>query len=143
VPRQAAPVRCAHAWSTRSGPPGFDGVLSQTLGQLFDIRQKLPGQAGTIQCDDDSVVHCGRRPGKARAYHVSPEVSHLRKLVPALFDLFAEQDKLLSPHFAGPAWAHAFIERDGRYWCTYETDSGGAVLLDSHAEQTSILRSAV
>jgi glucose-6-phosphate 1-dehydrogenase len=43
----------------------------------------------------------------------------------------------------GPAWAHAFIERDGRHWRKYETASDAAVLLDSNAEQTSILRSAV
>jgi glucose-6-phosphate 1-dehydrogenase len=46
----------------------------------------------------------------------------------------------------GPAWADAFIERDGRHWRKYQTASDGALhqplLLDSNAEQTSILRAS-
>jgi glucose-6-phosphate 1-dehydrogenase len=41
----------------------------------------------------------------------------------------------------GPAWADAFIERDGRHWRKYETPADGAVLLDSNAEPTAVLRS--
>jgi hypothetical protein len=43
----------------------------------------------------------------------------------------------------GPGLGARIIERDGRHWRKYETASDGAVLLDSNAEQTSILRSAV
>jgi glucose-6-phosphate 1-dehydrogenase len=43
----------------------------------------------------------------------------------------------------GPPWADAFIERDGRHWRKYDTTSDGAVLLDSNAEPTLILRSAI
>jgi glucose-6-phosphate 1-dehydrogenase len=41
----------------------------------------------------------------------------------------------------GPAWADAFIERDGRYWRKFESHSAKpVVLLDSDNTQTAILR---
>jgi glucose-6-phosphate 1-dehydrogenase len=43
----------------------------------------------------------------------------------------------------GPAWADAFIERDGRHWRNFQAPPGrGLVLLDSNGEQTPILRSS-
>jgi glucose-6-phosphate 1-dehydrogenase len=43
----------------------------------------------------------------------------------------------------GPAWADAFIERDGRHWRKYDSTSERAlVLLDSNGEQTRLLRTS-
>jgi glucose-6-phosphate 1-dehydrogenase len=43
----------------------------------------------------------------------------------------------------GPAWADAFIERDGRHWRNFQPPPGrGLVLLDSNGEQTPNLRSS-
>jgi glucose-6-phosphate 1-dehydrogenase len=41
----------------------------------------------------------------------------------------------------GPAWADAFIERDGRHWRKFESHPANpVVLLDSNSRQTAILR---
>jgi glucose-6-phosphate 1-dehydrogenase len=46
----------------------------------------------------------------------------------------------------GPAWADAFIERDGRHWRKFESAADGLlqrpVLLDSNAESTPLLRTS-
>ena len=42
----------------------------------------------------------------------------------------------------GPAWADAFIERDGRHWRKFESDPAQEHLLDSNARPTPILQTS-
>jgi glucose-6-phosphate 1-dehydrogenase len=42
----------------------------------------------------------------------------------------------------GPPWADAFIERDGRHWRKFESDTAQEHLLDSNARPTPILQTS-